>query len=135
MKARMWIPMVIFLAGVATIAYSVATGEARVSLVVIFPVFTGSSGLFLLGILLIVLSFFVGFGMLAMEPTTTGTDGPPTDQADMPQRTRQRTRYGGVVLIGPIPIAFGSDKKLALTMLVIGIALVIVLFVALFLLG
>jgi uncharacterized protein (TIGR00304 family) len=120
-----------FLAGCLFIGYAVATGEAEVSLVIIFPVFSGSGALFLLGIVLIIASFFVGFALLAMGPTGRfPEDVPPPAHLRPLEERRRTTKYGGVVLIGPIPIAFGSDKNLALFMLAIGIVLAGVFLVA-----
>jgi len=118
-----------FLGGLVLIAYAVATGEAEVSLFLIFPVFSGSSGLFLLGTLLMVMSFIVGFAMLAMgqvelqaaQALSWKTDEPQT-RAEAPKK-----EFGGVVLIGPLPIAFGSSRAMALFMLVLGIVVAIVL--------
>lgn len=109
----MLLPIGVFLGGVALLVVAVATGEADVSLVLIFPVFSGSSAAFLIGVLLIFLSFILGFVMLARGAT---------DIAQTQQTAERRTEFGGVVLIGPIPIAFGSNKKVALIMLVIGVA-------------
>ncbi len=124
LRPVVWLPVLIFAAGVICIAAAVAEGEADVSLVLIFPVFTGSSGLFFLGTALIVLSFFVGFVMLAMGQMEMGRVqkelGQPAEQP-----VERRTRYGGVVLIGPVPIAFGSDRNIAVLMLIIGIVLAI----------
>lgn len=126
MISRSWIPIAVFLGGIVCIAAAVGIGEAEVDLVLVFPVFSGSSPLFLLGIALIVLSFFVGFAMLAMAKSELDhhLTGPGTGERPAPSR---KTSYGGVVLIGPVPIAFGSDKKIAVTMLIIGIAAFIVL--------
>lgn len=121
----------VFAAGIACIAAAVATGRADVNLVLIFPVFSGSSWLFILGTLLIVLSFFVGFAMLAMgraeiEHVQSAAAIPG------PLETQQRkTSYGGAVLIGPIPIAFASSKKMAIFMLMIAIALAVLFLAAL----
>ncbi|BAB67350.1 MULTISPECIES: TIGR00304 family membrane protein [Sulfurisphaera] len=38
----------------------------------------------------------------------------------------QRSEYGGVIFIGPIPIVFGSNKKIAKTMLILGIIIFII---------
>jgi uncharacterized protein (TIGR00304 family) len=131
----MSIPITVFLAGLAAIVYSVATGQADVSLVVIFPVFSGSSSLFILGVVLIVLSFFVAFAMLATSTPAAGQGRGLETTETIDGQNRRRTSYGGVVLIGPIPIAFGSDKNMATTMLVAGIVLAIILIIALFILG
>ncbi|MGQ9587164.1 MAG: TIGR00304 family membrane protein [Thermoplasmata archaeon] len=127
MSLKIWIPIAFFVAGACLIGEAVVAGEADVSLVVVFPVFTGSSAVFLLGTVLILLSFIVGFVMLAIGPVgVEGTRTEPliTERKEQPDR---RTQYGGLVLIGPLPIAFGSDKNLALLMLVLGVVLLIIL--------
>jgi uncharacterized protein (TIGR00304 family) len=131
MHLRTLAPVGLFVAGVACIAASVASGETDVSLLVIFPVFTGSSGLFLLGIALVVFSFIIGFmalvaGQAELAGAMLGSEGAPGTAKAGTER-----KYGGVVLIGPVPIAFGSDKRMALAMLVIGIVLAIAVLVAL----
>ena len=131
------VPIGLFVAGLACITASVLTGEAEVSLFLIFPVFSGASGLFLLGTLLIILSFVAGFMLLTIGQIEIagGNFGIPSGGADQVEGTSER-KFGGVVLVGPVPIAFGSDKNMALAMLVIGIVLAIVALVALtFLLG
>ncbi len=92
-----------------------------------FPVFSGSSGLFILGTALIVFSFISGFLLLMMgQMELTMADLGGAAPGDGREGPGTRGRYGGVVLIGPVPIAFGSDKKIALAMLVVGIVLAIV---------
>jgi uncharacterized protein (TIGR00304 family) len=134
MNLKMMLPVVTFVAGVAVIALAVATGEARVELVLIFPVFSGSSGLFLLGIVLILLSFIIGFTLLAMAQAEllNAADGQVESQGI--DKTRTETKYGGVVLIGPVPIAFGSERRIALAMLVAGIVVAVIILLGLLLL-
>lgn len=129
MKPRIWIPIAMFVGGLVLIASAVATDEAEVSLFLIFPVFSGSSGLFLLGTLLIVLSFIIGFLMLAMGQMELQTSGawPGTMPEPRSGTKPVKKEYGGVVLIGPVPIAFGSSRTMALFMLVLGIVLAIIL--------
>ncbi len=120
----------LFLGGMCLIAASVATGEADISLVVVIPVISGTGGVFLLGMLLIVAGLVLSFAFMAM-----GRDGWADHQE--PGRAnesglhhaggeKREVKYGGVVLIGPVPIAFGSNKKIAVTMLVVGIIIAIV---------
>lgn len=115
----------------ALIATAVATGEADVSLVIVFPVFSGSSLLFLLATLLIISSFIVGFVLMAMDHERTEERVEAASEGMSSSAPRSRTEYGGVVLLGPIPIAFGSNKKVALIMLVVGVILAIVVLVIL----
>jgi len=134
MNLKTMLPVMTFVAGIAVIALAVATGEARVELVLIFPVFSGSSGLFLLGVVLILLSFITGFALLALAQAELlkASDGSVESQdTDM---TKTGTKYGGVVLIGPVPIAFGSERRIALAMLVAGIVVAVIILLGLLLL-
>lgn len=134
MIPRMWLPVAVFFAGMACIAAAVVTGEAEVDLIVIFPVFSGSSGLFLLGTVLIIMSFLIGFAVLAMSQAELATNMALPSTSQKPT-VEKKTQYGGVVLIGPLPIAFGSDRRIAVIMLVLGIAMAIALISVLLMLG
>ena len=125
---RLLLPIVLFIGGMGLIGASVASGEADISLVIIFPVFSGTGGLFLLGVSLVVLSLLMGFAFMAMGQMEMAGFQRETDGAVAgpggPHRSK--TKVGGVVLIGPVPIAFGSSMKMAITMMVIGVVLAIV---------
>jgi len=126
---RPLVPIAIFASGVALIALAVASGEAEVSLILIFPLISGSGGLFMLGTVLIILSFVVGFAMMAMGQLEVQQAMLGQTEPTRAPETRRATekKYGGVVLVGPIPIAFGSDRTIALIMLVVGIVMAIIL--------
>ena len=118
--------MALFISGAAVVTFAVATGEADVSLFLIFPVFSGSSGLFLLGVALVVLALLVGFASMVMgQPYVVEREDGSLANRSRGAEPEQRSRYGGVVLIGPIPVAFGSDKKMALAMIVVAVALAV----------
>lgn len=127
MHMRMMAPIALFAAGAACIAAAVLAGDAEVSLFLVFPVFTGSGGLFLLGTVFIIFSLLTGFLFMVLgQLELAGVE----ELADRSRQGKGRApgdkRYGGVVLIGPVPIAFGSDSKTALAMLVVGILAAIV---------
>ena len=50
-------------------------------------------------------------------------------EEEQEEKNEQKTEYGGVIFIGPIPIVFGSNKKIAKTMLIIGIVIFVVLMI------
>lgn len=120
-----------FVSGIACIAAAAVGGEADIRLFLIFPVFSGSSWLFILGTLLIVLSFLVGFAMIAIGGTEADRSQPGSVEPRPPATTHRKTTYGGMVLVGPIPIVFASSRNMAIFMLMIGIALAMVFLVAL----
>lgn len=91
-----------FLAGIVLVVLAVIDGRATVSLVVIVPVVTGASGEFLLGVVLIVVGMFALPWALAEEREE---DRPlPTPEA----QPGSSPASGGLVLVGPVPIFFGS---------------------------
>jgi uncharacterized protein (TIGR00304 family) len=47
-------------------------------------------------------------------------------------RPQPKVRGGGVVLIGPIPIIFGSDKKSAIILSVLAIIIMVIALIAIF---
>ena len=134
LRPFIWVPIAVFVSGIACIAAAVAGGEADAHLFLIFPVFSGSSWPFILGTLLIVLSFFVGFAMVAIGGMDADQPQPGSVEPRSPATAQRKTTYGGVVLVGPIPIVFGSNKSIAIFMLMIGIVLAIVFLGALLLL-
>ena len=124
-------PLALFASGLGLVIASVAAGEAELSLLVVFPIISGSGALFLLGAVLMIASFFIGFLSLA---TTEQTQVPSEDGATgRGAPVSDRAKYGGVVLIGPVPIVFGSTPRLALAMLAVGIAMAVALVCLLFL--
>ena len=116
------IGIVVLLIGLAATAWSVYSGLISFSLVVIIPVLTSDSALGSLPLLLI----FAGFLILALGPAL-GEDGSEeaedTVDAGAERTGAARPKFGGVVLIGPIPIVFGSDGRTALIAAAIAIVI------------
>lgn len=117
--------------GAASLAIALALGEATLSLVVIFPVITATGAWAFLGILFVVAGLFTTFllwpaRILATAPPIAE---PPQDPLPAGAVPTGRSRWGGVVFLGPFPIVFGSDQRVTLLMLVIGLALLVGLMV------
>ncbi len=69
----------------------------------------------MLGVILIMLGLFsIVFWMISRS-----IQGNPVEL------TKENTKAGGVIMIGPIPIIFGSDKKSVLIVMLLAIALMI----------
>ena len=110
--------------GAAALAVGFLQGEASLSLFLIFPIVTATGGWSALGILLLVAGFFALFLTLPSYPADA-CPGEPVGQSppDAAPTSSPRRRWGGVVFLGPIPVVFGSDAKVARWMLVVGILL------------
>ena len=122
MRKWLLVSLFLFVSGVALIFASVSNGEGQVGLFLIFPFIVTQGWMGAAGSLLIFLAIigvFIGFWTSATQdpgqaPIETGAAVPAT---------RTKKNYGGVVLIGPIPIVFGSDEKIAKSMLIIAAAI------------
>ncbi|KCZ72257.1 TIGR00304 family protein [Candidatus Methanoperedens nitroreducens] len=76
------------------------------------------------GIILIVLGFLlVAFGIVRSAQESERLEGRryPEDE----EKKESRIRGGGVILIGPVPIIFGSDKRFALIAMILAIVLMV----------
>ena len=112
--------------GTALLGYSVASGEGSAGVVVFIPVFFGSGLFSFLGVLCIMAALFLAFFGFAAGALR----GLEPDQSNQPSQgpqpaVKKSIKGGGVVLIGPIPVIFGSDSKTAIILVVLAIVLII----------
>ena len=108
--------LVALLAGLALIGLGVARGDVRVGLFLIIPFVYGTGIAPALGMLLLFAAAF-----LWMVGRVTAYAGPPPPEAGAP--IERRSRSGGVVLLGPIPIVWGSDRRVLPWMVLAGVVL------------
>lgn len=94
-------------------------GEIDLYLILFFPVLKaegayGAAAMFLAvaSLMVVVLSFWVGIGKDGLEP-------------------KGRTSVGGLIMLGPIPIVIGSDRRT--TLITIVLALIVLMIMALLL--
>lgn len=123
---------VLLVAGLACLVVGYVQGQASLSLFVIFPVVTATGGWSALGILLLIVGVFAFFLTWPSwtAPALPGPAGPapgpsPLDAATPPSNRR----WGGVVFLGPVPVVFGSDPKIAKWMILVGVLLFVGLLV------
>ncbi len=102
------------------------------ALIIIFPVFYAEGLLAVLGVVLIFI------GMLALLASLITFDLPrgtmqENEFAERGQASGERNKTGvkggAVVLIGPIPIVFGSDWRMALAAMILAILLIAIVLV------
>lgn len=67
-----------------------------------------------IGIMLIILGFFfIILGMMRAKESAGE------------EITQEKVKGGGVILIGPVPIVFGTDKRYALLLMILAIVLMV----------
>lgn len=105
-EARRWIPILLLGGGIALVVHAVLAGRAAVALLVIVPVVYGASVELLLGIVLLFAGILT-LPLLLVPPL--GSETPPP----LPE-PRERPAEGGggaLVLLGPVPLFFGSWRR------------------------
>ncbi len=129
MRWLRWLGFALLTIGGGLIAASIVTGEGQLILILFIPVFVGSGPLGLFGILAVFIGLFLAMASyvwspagLREEPEGMEPVAPPGPPPTAPTRTATK-KFGGVVMIGPIPIVFGSDQRIAKWMIVLGFVL------------
>ncbi|NPA74580.1 MAG: DUF131 domain-containing protein [Euryarchaeota archaeon] len=109
MRNLLALSAILFISGIAIIIISALSGNGGFALVLIFPVFYTSGPLGALGMLMILAGIFLFF----LAPFAGTEMHPPSTPPPEPHHTteKKKVNYGGVILIGPIPIVFGSDRE------------------------
>lgn len=119
-----WIGPILLILGVLALAYGLIQGQGTLSLVLVFPVITATGGWTALGIILVLAGFLVSFlAWTVPSPGMRETVTEPPATAPPPSARAPARRWGGVVFLGPLPIVFGSDAKIARWMLLAAVAL------------
>ncbi len=67
-----------------------------------------------IGIVLLILGFFLVISGMMRAKANEGEE-----------KAHERIKGGGVILIGPVPIVFGTDKKYALLLMILAIVLML----------
>jgi len=108
------------LSGIVFFVLGFLKGDVEAGIVVIFPFIAGSGVFALIGFLLI----FTGILFYIFSFTID-----LKDEYNNSQETKKTSiKGGGVVLIGPIPIVFGSNWKITVFMIIIAIVLILVIY-------
>ena len=129
MKKWFVLSSILFLAAIALLIISVITGESEFGLFIIFPFIVGAGPIAAIGAILLLVAIllaFIAFASRVPQEKSMVIQSPQSQEGSSVDR-----KFGAVVMVGPIPIAFGTDKKIAWIMALIGFAMVIVVVLAL----
>jgi uncharacterized protein (TIGR00304 family) len=110
-----------FVLGIVFFALGVLNGEIEIGIALIFPFLIGSGLYAFLGFVLVfiaIMLFMFGFANISgVGSNDLNVEG---DDEYQPQK-KTSVKGGGVILIGPIPIVFGSNWKIAVIMMILAI--------------
>ncbi|UCD13024.1 MAG: TIGR00304 family protein [Thermoplasmatales archaeon] len=117
-----------FIGGLVFFLIGVFTGNVEAGFFLVFPFFVGSGIYSVLGIIFVfiaILLFMFGYASTAADAI-----GLQFEENKHDVESKKSVKGGGVVLVGPIPIVFGSNWKIAVIMMVLAILLTICTFLA-----
>lgn len=140
MRLAPLLALTLLAAGLGLLAWGLPREGGEVHFVVVFPVFVLRGPLTTLGAFLLFFGLFLGsLSLLRFLPARLLGAPPPAPSEPVgptprPPGTREDTdghgrdrRFGGVVLLGPVPIVFGSDARVTTAMLILALALTVLL--------
>lgn len=119
--------LICLIAGIAFFVLGFLHGDVETGIFVIFPFLAGSGIYAFVGFIFIfiaILLFMFGFA------TYVRPDEFQVDYDEYQPRKKISVKGGGVVLIGPIPIVFGSNWKIAVVLMILAIIIILVAFFA-----
>ena len=114
-----------FILGIIFFSLGFLQGDVEGGVIIIFP-FIGGSGIYaFLGVISLFLAIL--FFMFGFTSTLERKELDFEYESGQPEK-KTSVKGGGVVLIGPIPIVFGSNWKITLVMMIVAIILILVFF-------
>lgn len=126
MNKRILLSLIFFIIGLFFIGYGFLIDEVSIGLVVFFPFIIANSMVGFVGILFIIFSmlllFFFPLFFVNSRYHIQKDEGNIFPKEYDPQK---KVQSGGVIFIGPIPIVFGSNKKMTKYIIVISIIILI----------
>jgi uncharacterized protein (TIGR00304 family) len=126
MKKLGLIPLLLLIFGIAFLVIGYLSGELESGLILIFPVLVGSGPFAFIGFMCIFLSILSIFFVIARYYNQPEEIDYGIKNSN--NKSKPTMKEGGVILIGPIPIVFGSSWKIAILLLVIAMILFFILF-------
>jgi len=120
-----FLSLLCFIVGIIFFGLGYLSGDVETGVFVVFPFLSGSGIYAFLGFIFIfmaILFFMFGF--------TTYSESDEFQRKYDKYQPRKKTsiKGGGVVLIGPIPIVFGSNWKIAIVLMIIAIIVILLSF-------
>ena len=103
------------------------SGDVETGFIIIFPFISGSGIYAFLGFILIVIAIILFMFSFASYDKI---DELQNDNYEFKPKKKTSIKGGGVILIGPIPIVFGSNWKIAAILMIIALIIILVYFLS-----
>lgn len=115
-----------FILGVIFFIMGFFSGEVEVGFFLIFPFLIGSGVHAFLGFIFVFVAIIILMFGFVNRLKTIQEDIEFKGQEHLHSRSKTSVKGGGIILIGPLPIVFGSNWKIALVLMIFAIILIVV---------
>lgn len=113
MRLAKVVPLLFWGLALVLVLDSIYRGGASVSLIVVFPIIYGRSVEFLLGVAFLLAGFLAVPWLFSEEGREPLSEASPLDGGLHTEPPRARGGAGGLILVGPVPILFGSWQEVS----------------------
>ena len=113
--------------GIIFFLIGILAGDVEAGFVLIFPFLVGSGPYAVLGFLFMFIAIILF--MFGFASTTRASIDLPFDEDTYDIKRKKSVKGGGVILIGPIPIVFGTSWKIAVLLMIAAIILIFTIYV------
>jgi len=113
--------------GIIFFLIGIFAGDVEAGFVLIFPFLVGSGPYAVLGFLFMFIAIILF--MFGFASTTRASIDLPYDKDTYDIKHKKSIKGGGVILIGPIPIVFGTSWKIAVLLMIAAIILIFTIYV------
>jgi uncharacterized protein (TIGR00304 family) len=134
MRARVAITLflLLFVVAAAVQVAGVLSGSLHIGFFLLFPVIYGTGFTPLIAFILVIIAFmilfFIPFSAYEREPAHYEYEEQPVQYVERePPPLQQSREFGGVIFIGPIPIVFGSSRRMTRYMIIAAAAVALLL--------
>jgi len=117
--------LICFIIGIVFFIIGFLRGDIQTGVILVFPFLAGSGIYAFAGFIFIFIAILL---FMFSFKTNVESDKLKMDQGNSQQTNKASVKGGGVVLIGPIPIIFGSNWKIAVFLMVLAIIFILVAF-------
>lgn len=116
------ISLICFFIGIIFFTLGILSGDVKAGFIIVIPFLAGSGVYAFLGFIFVFIAIILFMFSFSCNVELNNFDN------DKYQATKKTSiKGGGVVLIGPIPIVFGSNWKIALLLMIIAFLIMITL--------
>ncbi|RLF52007.1 MAG: hypothetical protein DRN24_03965 [Thermoplasmata archaeon] len=122
-----FLSLICFIGAVVFLFFGFLNGDVKVGVFIVFPFITGSGVYSFFGTILLFLMFlFFILGFIKSVNILNSEHFLDNDEIlSVTPEKKTSFKGGGVILIGPIPIVFGSNWKIVVFLMIIAILLMI----------